>query len=653
MITRKLFNGKQCAENAPAQFNERNAVSAATSISVFLAVVFGCFAAHARVGCVVNGSTLTVRASSLYAGKALALLWDDADKGDVASDWANKTNILDNVPSTGASVTVDLSGLGITNGTPCRIATLGLYERLETLYMGSKQTYINTGFKDTEVYGVRFGFYGNTCSEPNSGWGYCIGSTEGASGDRGFVVGMSGANYDKWFWTYNNTYANGDMRPTALTNELNEVAFTNQTFTLNGETIRNHNLPAGSVGTSTTNLFIGKCGRGLYANNRYFYGHWSHVSFDDKDGNKILDYVPVQRVSDGKVGFWDRATERFVTSSGTGNFTAGTPTGEYVEADVVIVDGFTPNRGLTCETEAATLTVAVPSGLNGEQLTLLWDDGDKGDDPAAWGHSTVIAENVSAGGGTYSVRLGRLGVSNGQTIRVAAANRYTRLDTLYMGSKQTYINTGFKDTEVYGVRFGFYGNTCSEPYANGGWGYCIGSTEGASGDRGFVVGMSGANYDKWFWTYNNTYSSGAERPVALTNELNEVAFTNQTFTLNGETIRNHNLPAGSVGTSTTNLFIGKCGRGLYANNRYFYGHWSHVSFDDKDGYKVLDYVPVQRVADGKVGFYDRATLSFVTSTGTGNFTAGTVTDDTPVVAVNAVSPPFKVSGIPGLLIIVK
>ena len=341
MITRKSPNGKLYAENAPVQFNERNAVSAATSISVFLAVVFGCFAAHARVGCVVNGSTLTVRASSLYAGKALALLWDDADKGDVASDWANKTNILDNVPSTGASVTVDLSGLGITNGTPCRIATFDLYERLETLYMGSKQTYINTGFKDIEVYGVRFGFYGNTCSEPhaNGGWGYCIGSTEGASGDRGFVVGMNGVNYDKWFWTYNNTYSSGAERPVALTNELNEVAFTNQTFTLNGETIRNHNLPAGSVGTSTTNLFIGKCGRGLYVNNRYFYGHWSHVSFDDKDGYKILDYVPVQRVADGKVGVYDRATLSFVTSTGTGNFTAGTVTDD---THVVAVNAVSP-----------------------------------------------------------------------------------------------------------------------------------------------------------------------------------------------------------------------------------------------------------------------------------------------------------------------
>ena len=220
MTTKKVLNGKPYAGNPHTRFGEGNVVPTVTPIFVSLAVVFGCFTAHARVSCVVNGSALTVRASSLYAGKALALLWDDADKGDVASDWANKTNILDNVPSTGTSVTVDLAALGITNGTPCRIATLGLYERLETLYMGSKQTYINTGFKDTEVYGVRFGFYGNTCSEPNSGWGYCIGSTEGASGDRGFVVGMSGVNYDKWFWTYNDTYASADMRPAALTNEV-------------------------------------------------------------------------------------------------------------------------------------------------------------------------------------------------------------------------------------------------------------------------------------------------------------------------------------------------------------------------------------------------------------------------------------------------
>jgi hypothetical protein len=80
-----------------------------------------------------------------------------------------------------------------------------------------------------------------------------------------------------------------------------------------------------------------------------------------------------------------------------------------------------------------------------------------------------------------------------------------------------------------------------------------------------------------------------------------------------------------------------------------YGWWSHVSLDDEDGNRILDYIPAQRVSDNKVGFYDRATKSFVTSSGTGNFTAGTVTNDTPVSVANSCSATF-VANIPGLII---
>ena len=75
-----------------------------------------------------------------------------------------------------------------------------------------------------------------------------------------------------------------------------------------------------------------------------------------------------------------------------------------------------------------------------------------------------------------------------------------------------------------------------------------------------------------------------------------------------------------------------------------------MSFDDASGNRILDYIPVQRVSDGKVGFYDRATLSFVTSSGTDDFTAGTVTDNTPVTAVNSVSAPLQVTKVPGFII---
>ena len=81
-----------------------------------------------------------------------------------------------------------------------------------------------------------------------------------------------------------------------------------------------------------------------------------------------------------------------------------------------------------------------------------------------------------------------------------------------------------------------------------------------------------------------------------------------------------------------------------------FGWWSHVSFDDESGDRILDYIPVRRVSDGKVGFYYRAAQAFVASSGTNGFMAGTITNETPVVSVNAGTSTFRVSGIPGLVI---
>ena len=69
-------------------------------------------------------------------------------------------------------------------------------------------------------------------------------------------------------------------------------------------------------------------------------------------------------------------------------------------------------------------------------------------------------------------------------------------DTRDLKSLAKYLACGFESRlrhQCVNLRFGFYGNTCSEPNANGDWGYCIGSTEDAIGDRGFAVGMSGVN----------------------------------------------------------------------------------------------------------------------------------------------------------------
>ena len=356
----------------------------------------------------------------------------------------------------------------------------------------------------------------------------------------------------------------------------------------------------------------------------------------------------MQRASDGKVGFWNRIGDgSFVTSSGTGDFTAGTFTNAYIDVDVDATQTFTPNRTLEVSLNKATLTVVVPSGLGGEQLLVLWDDADMGADISAWAHTNVVVESIAENGGTYTIKLTRLGAGLGKFVRVAAANCYKPLDRLWMADNNCWIDTGVKDSDVYGVRFGFYPTSSG----NGGshWSYCIGSNE-----KGFSVGENGESIDTCVTCYGGRKFTGDARPTVSTTQINEYAYTNTVFTVDGVTYETGLADNAPVGTTTTNLYLGTAHivrtSGYTSGTRYLRGWWSHVSFDDASGNKILDYIPVQRVSDNKVGFYDRATLSFVTSSGTGNFTAETGTDDTAVTAINSVSAALQVTSVPGFII---
>ena len=298
--------------------------------AILMAVLMAVMAVSAEVTCLFEGATMKVLAPASNAGAHIVLLWDATDKGDDPSAWANSHEIAAAVPAGGAQYAVDLSSLGIKNGTPCRIAVYNRYRLLDKLQMTSTQCYINTGFKDTDVYGVRFGFYGNSGNDNGDGWNYIIGTHEGTTDSkRGFVVGQNNANYGSWFWTYRGYRSDNNNRPTVSNSSINEAAFTNRMFTLNGIVVKS-DLAAGSVGVYGVNIFLG---RAQYHNSRCHYGWWSHVSFDDADGNKILDYIPAQRVADGKVGFLDRATGRFIGSTGSGNFTSGSVTNESFSAE--------------------------------------------------------------------------------------------------------------------------------------------------------------------------------------------------------------------------------------------------------------------------------------------------------------------------------
>ena len=625
---------------------------AAIAIAASAAIPMAAFA-EGGLSYYFDGAKMHVRATSALAGKGLVLLWDDTDKGETAAAWAHSTNFVAAVPAAGGAYTLDLDALGISNGTSCRIASATVYERLDMLQMTTTQTYINTGILGKDVYGVRCGFYPTGKSGTDGSHLYSAvncgkdNGTSAVANRGGFSICVTASaelHRFRFLWR-GQSYDKGDNL--VKTDAINEYAFTNRVCTLNG-VVQQSNLAAGAISTNEHNVFLGKCSYTTYS----LYGWWSHVSLDGEDGNKLIDYIPVQRASDGKVGFWNRVGDgSFVTSSGTGNFTAGSTTGERIEVGLTVVSStIMPNRILDYSLDKSTLTVTVPSGIVGEQVIIAWDSEDKGDDIANWAHSAVLAESAVAG--DITTRLGKLGVRNGNVCRVFAANAYKTLDKLQMTTKQCYINTGIKGTEVYGLRFGFMATGINSETGN----HCGALGDGKDSGTGVI-----ANRGAIFFGVNPSditecccyYRGDNLTPRHLTDwsDINEIAFTNRLYTVNDTVVKN-NLAAGlAVSTNgINNIFIG---RSAHSANAIAYGWWSHVSFDDVSGNRILDYIPVQRVSDGKVGFYDRATLSFVTSSGTSDFTAGTVTSDTPVMAVNAVTEAFTAADIPGLMIIYR
>ena len=563
----------------------------------------------------------------------MKLLWDATDKGGTVASWANSATFAENVPAAGGTYTVNLATLGITNGTPCRIAAFLNYRRLDFLMTG-RGAYVDTGITDSNCYGVRFRAYGNSGSD--SGWNYLLGSAE-----KGFGVSENNADFNSWCWFYRGTKASN--RPSVNTDTFNDVAFTNQMFTLNGTTVAS-GLASGAVGTSGNTICIGKS---KHHNTRYFFGYWSYVQFDDAQGRLILDYVPVQRAGDGKVGFFDRVSGRFVAPNGY--FSAGAQTGEELAGCEMASKTFVPNRALAVSARKGNLTITVPAGVSGEELLILWDDADKGDDVAAWAHSAVVTNQVE-GGSEYTVRMASLGMRNGNICRVASANRYYPVDALRVTSMNAYVVTDFADSDIYGIRFGYY--SCS---LNANWGACIGTGESSS-VFGFIIGANSSSRESFYWAWQGVkldprpsvrYGADYNDPLDLS-LINEVAFTNGVFTLDATNVVYSGLAAGSVGVQGTNMIIGR------SNDRtsVMHGWWSHVSFDDMNGNRILDYMPAKRVSDNKVGFYDTASKSFVTSSGTDNFAAGQVTSETPVVSVNS-SHTFTVTTIPGMMLIVK
>lgn len=627
-------------------------------VAFCLALAAGSVEALAGISWSLDGATLSVTAPSTYAGKAIQLVWGQADGA-----WANTNTVCDAVAAGGGTYTCDLKAAGIANGTELHLQTCHRYQVLDKIYQ-PYTLYIDTGMKDSDVYGVRAGFCLEQELNPTATSAVFknilgtdrISSEKETIQEGGFTFGFRKAVNDvfQFYWTgKSNTEG---TRPDVPEGKMLDIAFTNSVRTLywtddggqrRGDVKSGLDLsPVGRINDYVERtMYVGR--RNLSGDSRPGQGWWAYVQFDGNDGELLLDYVPVRDCATGEIGFFDRAAAvpGMVATSGSGSFAVsssggdktGEATGEYIETGFEALSStITPDRELTFEVEGSVLAVTVPAGLAGEELYLLWDDADMGADPADWAHCEKIGSTA---------RLGRLGVRNGQFIRVAAANRYTELERLHAGSQQCYVDTGIKDTEIYAIRLGFMPTGKSAAF-----GTFIGAgnndTSSYEDRRGsFYLAANNESIDSVLWTWRGEKSGSANRPAISTEAINEIVFADGAFTIGGE--KQYDIAPGAAGT-LGNYTMCVCRSNV--DSRMEYGWWAYASFEDEDGTKILDYIPVKRSSDGKVGFYDRVAKTFAASSGTGDFTAGPEKAGTETTAFNSVGAAMKISSISGLVI---
>ena len=162
------------------------------------------------------------------------------------------------------------------------------------------------------------------------------------------------------------------------------------------------------------------------------------------------------------------------------------------------------------------------------------------------------------------------------------------------------------------------------------------------------MGISGRDGTIFRYKWNGT--NGTSTFTISDSEINDIAITNGVISVNG--VKQSPTVSGAAGkTDTGHVYVGRTVSNDYAS-RCAYGWWAYVVLYGKDGEELLNYIPVKRVADDAVGFYDSVKKSFVPSYGSVPFTAGTVTNETPIVAVNSRSAAFTAK-IPGLIVVVK
>lgn len=176
--------------------------------------------------------------------------------------------------------------------------------------------YLDLGFTFDKAAYMEIGLYNNGSSAQ------IFGAAENSGKIRCMITAPYENGVASFYGSTGSAYIGGTYTMTSGKNEFE--------FSLKKGEMRMVRKDLGTVGTNTTqgeytmtsNLLL----LAQYYNGTIRYGGLRRVyyfKYYDKDNTLICDLVPCYRKSDGVIGMYDKARDRFLTNVGTGSFTKG------------------------------------------------------------------------------------------------------------------------------------------------------------------------------------------------------------------------------------------------------------------------------------------------------------------------------------------
>lgn len=415
------------------------------------------------------------------------------------------------------------------------------------------------------------------------------------------------------------------------------------------------NVNGGTPVDCRYNCYLG-CGNNSNSNNSWCYAHYHYFRVYNKDNNLVVNLIPAKRLSDNVLGFYDTVRKAFYTSN-SGNYNYESKSIYKGEKRILNIENITKDINLgiirnpvydnpfkleDCiedehQNEPKDSLIYTYEITNSKILDYFYyvDHVNNATDYATLdstyktanvGNPATFIVSYKSGYDNYDIKCT---ANTDATVTVGKTHyityneldipaEYTPVKGLYSNNSSTYFKTGYipkwdDRVECYCsiTRDSYYTYPC----------YVFGARNGVN-NKSFVFYAHRSGYD-------NRYRMGYDRCCGETNireiinnELMKITADNNGCECDFAYTKTKINTSMTVNTDCVyEMYLFGCNN---ANSRQYgyYGNMYKFTIYNGDNQQVVNMVPVKRISDSVLGFYDTIRHIFITPAG------GSVTEAT-------------------------